>query len=63
MNEILKKKNELLKSIKDFHLNSFYSSQPKPKLIAVSKQQPDLKIRQALETGHRVYGENKLQKL
>ena len=61
MNEILKKKNELLKSIKNFHLNSFYSSQPTPKLIAVSKQQPDLKIRQALETGHRVYGENKLQ--
>ena len=61
MNEILLKKNKLLKSIKKVHLNSFYSSQPTPKLIAVSKQQPDLKIRQALETGHRVYGENKLQ--
>ncbi len=61
MNEILFKKNKLLEIIKKAHTNSFYSSQPRPKLIAVSKQQPDLKIRLALETGHRIYGENKLQ--
>ena len=61
MNEILFKKNKLLEIIKKAHTNSFYSSQPMPKLIGVSNQQPDLKIRQALETGHRVYGENKLQ--
>ena len=60
MNEILLKKIELMKLIKKHHINSFYSSQPMPELIAVSKQQPDIKIRNALEAGHRVYGENKL---
>ncbi len=61
MNEVLNKKNELIGLIKTFHLSSPYSSNPLPKLIAVSKQQPDYKIIQALEAGQRVFGENKLQ--
>ena len=32
-----------------------------PKLIAVSKQQPDHRINEALQAGIRVYGENKVQ--
>lgn len=32
-----------------------------PKLIAVSKQQPDEKILNALKIGQRIFGENKLQ--
>jgi PLP dependent protein len=33
------------------------------KLIAVSKTQPVEKIREAYETGHRIFGENKVQEL
>jgi pyridoxal phosphate enzyme (YggS family) len=36
------------------------SSKP-PKLIAVSKRQPEKKIEEALKAGHRIYGENRLQ--
>ena len=61
MSEVLNKKNELIGSIKNSHVSSSYSSNPLPKLIAVSKQQPDYKIIQALEAGQRVFGENKLQ--
>ena len=32
-----------------------------PNLIAVSKQQPDNKIEDALKAGHRIFGENKIQ--
>ena len=31
------------------------------KLVAVSKQQPDDKITEALATGHRLFGENRVQ--
>jgi len=34
---------------------------PAPRLIAVSKVQPDDRIEAALATGHRIYGENKVQ--
>ena len=61
MNEVLYKKNELVKLIKQYHGKSFYSSMPLPKLIAVSKQQPDVRIKEALKIGHRLFGENKVQ--
>ena len=61
MNDILNNRNGLLKLIKQHHSESFYSKKPLPRLIAVSKQQPDIKIKQALEIGHRLFGENKLQ--
>ena len=61
MNEIYNKYENLNLSIKECHNNSLYASKPLPKLIAVSKQQPDEKIFNALEIGQRIFGENKLQ--
>ena len=61
MDNIFTNRHNLLKAIKKCHKNSFYSSFPMPNLIAVSKQQPDNKIEDALKAGHRVYGENKIQ--
>ena len=61
MNEILSKYEKLNYLIKKYHNDSYYSSKPLPKLIAVSKQQPDEKILNALKIGQRIFGENKLQ--
>ena len=61
MNEFYSKYEKLNQLIKKHHNQSFYSSRPLPKLIAVSKQQPDEKILDALEVGQRVFGENKIQ--
>lgn len=61
MNESFSKYEKLNELIKKYHNNSFYSSKPLPKLIAVSKQQPNEKILNALKYGQRIYGENKLQ--
>ena len=61
MNEIYNKYENLNKLIKNYHNNSFYASQSVPKLIAVSKQQPDERIFNALKIGQRIFGENKLQ--
>ena len=61
MNDILKKKIALTTKIEICHANSFYSSLPNPQLIAVSKQQPFSKVKDALDAGHRVFGENKIQ--
>ena len=61
MNNIYNKILKLNKSIKKYHERSAYNSSPLPTLIAVSKQQPDEKILDALKIGHRIFGENKLQ--
>ena len=61
MSESINKYEKLNQSIRKCHNESFYSSQPLPRLIAVSKQQPNEKILNALKFGHRIYGENKLQ--
>ncbi len=61
MNEISNKYANLNKLIKKYHNESLYASKPLPKLIAVSKQQPDKKILNALKIGQRIFGENKLQ--
>ncbi len=61
MNDIFENRHNLIKTIEKCHKNSFYSSKSLPKLIAVSKKQPDHKIKDALKAGHRVFGENKLQ--
>ena len=61
MNDIITNKQYLIKTIENCHKNSFYSSLPVPNLIAVSKQQPDNKIEDALKAGHRIFGENKIQ--
>ena len=36
-------------------------SRPRPKLIAVSKMQPNENVENVLKKGHRVYGENRVQ--
>ena len=61
MNEVHDKYEILNKLIKKYHDESLYASRPLPKLIAVSKQQPDQKIFDALKVGQRIFGENKLQ--
>ena len=61
MNKFDSKYNKLTQLIKKKHGESLYSAKPLPKLIAVSKQQPDKKILDALEVGQRIFGENKLQ--
>ena len=61
MDNIFENRHRLMKTIDKCHKNSFYSSKSPPELIAVSKQQPDHKIKDALKSGHRVFGENKLQ--
>ena len=61
MDNVSLNRHNLIKSIKKCHENSFYSSSPLPNLIAVSKQQPENKIEDALKAGHRMFGENKIQ--
>ena len=61
MNKLFNKYENLNQLIKKYHNDSLYASKPLPKLIAVSKQQPDEKILNALENGQRIFGENKLQ--
>ena len=61
MDDIFENRHNLIKKIEKCHKNSFYSSKSLPKIVAVSKQQPDHKIKDALKAGHRVFGENKLQ--
>jgi hypothetical protein len=61
MNEFTSKYEKLNQLIKKYHNESFYSANRLPKLIAVSKQQPDEKILNAIKLGQRIYGENKLQ--
>ncbi len=61
MNEYISEYEKLNQLIKKYHNDSFYSSKPLPKLIAVSKQQPVEKVLNALKFGQRIYGENKLQ--
>ena len=61
MDDIFKNRNNLLKTIESSHKDSFYSSFSVPNLIAVSKQQPDNKIYDAIRAGHRIFGENKIQ--
>ena len=61
MNDVNTNRQNLIITIESCHKNSFYSSFPVPTLIAVSKQQPDNKIEDALRAGHRIFGENKLQ--
>ena len=61
MNEIKINIKTINSKIKTSHEKSFYNKRKLPNLIAVSKQQRLDKILQALECGHRVFGENKVQ--
>ena len=61
MSEIKNNKIKLLSKIKKIHESSFYKNENLPKLIAVSKQQKDEKIIEALECGQKMFGENRIQ--
>jgi len=52
---------KIIEKIRAEKQKSFSSDVSVPKLVAVSKQQPDTKVDQSLLAGHRVFGENRVQ--
>ena len=61
MDKISLNKKRLLSKIRQIHQSSFYKLREAPKIIAVSKQQDNKKILQALENDQKIFGENRLQ--
>ena len=61
MENIKENRDLLLSKIKRVHKSSFYSISKIPKLVAVSKKQDDYKIDEAIECGHKFFGENRVQ--
>ena len=53
--------NLILNEISRAHKSSNFAKLPIPKLVAVSKKQEDYKVLEALKTGHRCFGENRVQ--
>jgi pyridoxal phosphate enzyme (YggS family) len=61
MSSIKNNIQEIIEKIRAERQKSFSSDASIPKLVAVSKQQPDTKVDQSLLAGHRVFGENRVQ--
>ncbi len=61
MEDIKKNLEYLLSNIQSLHEKSIFSVKKVPKLVAVSKKQEDYKIDQALESGQKIFGENRVQ--
>ncbi len=61
MNLIVLNKKKILENVLKIHKSSLYKNNNLPEVIAVSKQQCNEKIIQALDSGHRIFGENKVQ--
>ncbi len=60
--ENIKKNYELiLTKINAIHKASLFSKHKTPKLVAVSKKQDDYKIDEALASGQKIFGENRVQ--
>ena len=58
----IKENIDIIKStIWDTHRNSNFAKHPLPKLVAVSKKQNEEKVIEALEAGHKYFGENRVQ--
>ena len=58
----IKENIDIIKStIEDTHKNSNFAEYPLPKLVAVSKKQNEEKVIEALEAGHKYFGENRVQ--
>ena len=53
--------NIIQNQIAEVHKNSNFAKYPVPKLVAVSKKQNDTKVIEALEAGHKYFGENRVQ--
>ena len=52
---------KVLNEITKAHENSHFKELPIPKLVAVSKKQQDYKVHEALKSGQRCFGENRVQ--
>ena len=61
MSSIKNNIQKIIEKIRAEKQKSFSSDASIPKLVAVSKQQPDTKVDQSLLAGHRVFGENRVQ--
>ena len=61
MNKIEQNRTTILEKITKFHSLSLYKDAHLPKLIAVSKKQNEERVLQALQCGHRIFGENRVQ--
>ena len=61
MENIRVNKNQILQNIEKFHNQSIFKKLPVTKLVAVSKKQDEYKIDLALESGQRIFGENRVQ--
>ena len=61
MENIQKNRELILRDIKKAHKNSIFVKTNLTKLVAVSKKQVEYKIFQAIESGQKVYGENRVQ--
>ena len=58
----IKENIEIIKStIEDTHKNSNFAKCLLPKLVAVSKKQNEEKVIEALDAGHKYFGENRVQ--
>ena len=58
----IKENIEIIKStIEETHKNSNFAKCPLPKLVAVSKKQNEEKVIEALDAGHKYFGENRVQ--
>ena len=53
--------NIIQNQIEEAHKNSNFARYPLPKLVAVSKKQNDSRVIEALEAGHKYFGENRVQ--
>ena len=60
MNKILSNYGEIIKQI-DFYKNKFAQKYDTPQLIAVSKRFSKDKIQDLVDSGHKIFGENKVQ--
>ena len=61
MENIEDKRKTILEAIRITHKNSNFSSLPCPKLIAISKKQEEYKIKLAIQSGQKFFGENRVQ--
>ena len=61
MENIQKNRKLILRDIKKANKNSIFVKTNLTKLVAVSKKQVEYKIFQAIESGQKVYGENRVQ--
>ena len=60
MSDVVKNYRNIISQIRNFH-KEFLKPQKDPKLIVVSKTFSEKTIKEVIEDGHKVFGENKVQ--